>query len=208
MDAARVAALVQRVIGACEDLVRALAEPGAPAATVQPVSSIGRAAVLGWQTEHRIEFLRAWYPTYAPSSLVFRGVRAMEGSDPGSDANIVTYATQRLGCHRPADIRKNAEFIMRDAKALSAAMGWDTPFKIGKPGPTAAPAAPSAPAREPPVGAAIWHTWKDIKELARRDGYLVDEREQLPGYNRRREARGLPPLYIKSIQPKGGFSGD
>ena len=202
MDAPRIVALAKVVRAACDELLKALEEP-AP----RPVPlAQGTRTILGWQTENRISFLRQWYPTYAPSSLINRGVRGMDGVDPGSDANITTYTVQKLGLHRPTDIRQNRDAVVRDAKAIAAALGWD--FPPGNAPAKAAKAVPGLPAREPPAGGAIWHTWKDIKELARRDGYLVDEREQLPGYNRRREARNLPPLYIKSIQPKGGFSGD
>ena len=205
MDAPRIVALAKVVRAACDELLHALEQPE-PARPARPAPLAPAArAVLGWQTENRIAFLRQWYPTYAPSSLIFRAIRAMDGVDPGRDANIMTFAIQKLGLHRPTDIRTNAEAVRKDAKALADAVGWQSPFL---PKPLAKPAAAApVPVREPPAGGAIWYTWKDIKELARRDGYLVEEREQLPGYNRRREARGLPPLYIKTIPAKGGFNG-
>ena len=144
MDAPRIVALAKVVRAACDELLHALEQP--EAARPAPLAQ-GARTILGWPTPNRIMFLRQWYPTHAPSSLIFRAIRAMDGVDPGGDANIMTFAIQKLGLHRPTDIRTNAEAVRKDAKALADAVGWQSPFL---PKPLAKPAA-AAPL-PPPTG--------------------------------------------------------
>lgn len=203
MDPVRAAALAKVVIGACEELVRELnrKDPPAPAAarTVQ---------VTGWPTENRIAFLRQWYSSYAASSLIFRAVRAMDGMAPGSDAVMTTYAVQRLKLKRPADIQSNRVAVARASRELCEAVGWDaltadTAASVAVNRRVPEPSAARPPAARAAPGAAIWHPWATIKELARRDGVILDGLDDLPGYNKRREARGLAPLYPKTFKMGG-----
>ena len=201
MDATRVAALAKVVIGACEELVREMKRAPLPApAADRPVQ------VTGWPTPNRIEFLRQWYPTYAASSLIFRAIRAMDGPAPGNDAVMTTYAVTRLKLKRPTDVRSNHAAVARASRELCEAVGFALPEAAAPvPAPVAtAPARlavrPSAPTAAAGPGAAIWHPWATIKVLARREGVILDGLGDLPGYNKRREARGLAPLYLKTFK--------
>ena len=202
MDATRVAALAKVVIAVCEELVREMKRAPLPAPAADRTVQ-----VTGWPTPNRIEFLRQWYPTYAASSLIFRAIRAMDGPAPRNDAVMTTYAVTRLKLKRPTDVRSNHAAVARVSRELCEAVGFAVPEAAPAPAPLPAaplparPAVrPSAPAAAAGPGAALWHPWATIKELARRDGVILDGLDDLPGYNKRREARGLAPLYLKTFK--------
>lgn len=196
MDLIRARALVKVIVGACDELTLALRgdAPVRPADRPAP-------AVTGWPTGTRIAFLRQWYPTYALSALIFRAIRAMDGPQPGSDGGIVTYAVTRLGLKRPADIRSNPVKVSQASREICEAVGFDNPVPVVVRGPAVATdAAPRAAAALAGPGAALWHPWATIKELARRDGVILDGMDDLPRYNKRRQDRGLAPLYLKTFK--------
>ena len=195
MDLIRARALVRVIAAACDELLQALKEDTPARAVGGAAPAVDRTVkVTGWYTPNRIEFLRHWYPTYASSALIFRAVRGMDGPPPGSDAVIVTYVTQRMQLKRPADIRTNSDAVARASAELCDAVGFDRVVAVRSP----AKQAPAPAAAGP--GAALWHPWATIKELARRDGVILDGLDDLPGYNKRREARGLAPLYLKTFK--------